>query len=46
MNSEKAGLVSIHCLAFLDYVKAFDRVKRDTLFEILQNNIPNILLKV
>ena len=34
------------CFAFLDYVKAFDRVKRDKLFEILQSkNIPNLLLK-
>jgi hypothetical protein len=33
-------------IAFLDYVKAFDRVKRDKLFEILQSkHIPNILLK-
>jgi len=32
--------------AFLDYVKAFDRVKRDKLFEILQSkHIPNVLLK-
>jgi hypothetical protein len=32
--------------AFLDYVKAFDRVKRDNLFEILQSkHIPNVLLK-
>jgi hypothetical protein len=33
-------------LAFHNYVKVFDQVKRDKLFEILQNkNIPNILLK-
>jgi hypothetical protein len=33
-------------LAFHNYVKVFDIVKRDTLFEILQNkNIPDILLK-
>jgi len=32
--------------AFLDYVKAFDRVKGDKLFEILQSkHIPNALLK-
>jgi len=32
--------------AFLDYVKASDRVKRDKLFEILQSkSIPNLLLK-
>jgi len=32
--------------AFPDYVKAFDRVKRNKLFEILQSkNIPNLLLK-
>jgi uncharacterized protein YxeA len=30
-------------LAFLDYVKVFDKVKRVKLFEILQNkNIPNL----
>jgi hypothetical protein len=30
-------------LAFLDYVKVYDKVKRDKLFEILQNkNIPNL----
>ena len=30
----------------IDCVKAFDRVKRDKLFEILQSkNIPNLLLK-
>jgi hypothetical protein len=33
-------------LAFLDYVNAFERVKRDKLFEILKSkNIPNLLLK-
>jgi hypothetical protein len=33
-------------LACLDYVRAFDRVKGDKLFEILQSkNIPNLLLK-
>ena len=33
-------------LAFHDFVKAFNRVKRDKLFEILQSkNIPNLLLK-
>jgi hypothetical protein len=33
-------------LAFLDYVKASDKVKMDKLFEILQSkNIPNLLLK-
>jgi hypothetical protein len=33
-------------LAFHNYVKVFDKVKRDKLFEILQNkNIPDILLK-
>jgi len=33
-------------LEFHNYVKVFDKVKRDKLFEILQNkNIPNILLK-
>jgi hypothetical protein len=33
-------------LAFPDYVKAFDRVKKDKLFEILQNkNIPILVLK-
>jgi hypothetical protein len=33
-------------LPFLDYMNAFDRVKRDKLFEILQTkNIPNLLLK-
>jgi hypothetical protein len=33
-------------LAFHDYVKAFNRVKRDKLLEILQSkNIPNLLLK-
>jgi retron-type reverse transcriptase len=32
-------------LAFLDYTNAFDRVKRDRLFEILQSkNSPNLLL--
>jgi hypothetical protein len=32
--------------AFPDYVKAFDRVKRNKLCEILQSkNIPNLLLK-
>jgi len=32
--------------AFPDYVKAFDRVKRNKLFEILQSkNIPNLLSK-
>jgi hypothetical protein len=31
-------------LAFLDYVKAFDKVKKDKLFEIFQSkNIPNLL---
>jgi hypothetical protein len=34
-------------LAFLDYVKAFDDVKRAKLFEILKSkNISNLLLKV
>jgi len=34
------------CLACIDCVKAFDRVIRDSLFEILQSkNIPNLLLK-
>ena len=34
------------CLACTDCGKAFDRVKRDKLFEILQSkNIPNLLLK-
>jgi len=34
-------------LTFLDYVKAFDNVKRDKLFEILKyKNFPNLLLKV
>jgi hypothetical protein len=33
-------------LAFLDSVKASDKVRRDKLFEILQSkNIPNLLLK-
>jgi hypothetical protein len=33
-------------LAFLDKVKAFDKVKSDKSFEILQSkNIPNLLLK-
>jgi hypothetical protein len=33
-------------LAFADYVEAFDNVKRDKLFEILQNkNIPILLFK-
>ena len=33
-------------LAFLDYVKDFDSVRRDKLFEILQSkNIHNLLLK-
>jgi hypothetical protein len=33
-------------LAFHDYVKAFNRDKRDKLFEKLQSkNIPNLLLK-
>jgi hypothetical protein len=32
--------------AFLEYVKAFHKVKRDKLFEILQSrSIPNLLLK-
>ena len=32
-------------LAFHDYVEVFDKVKRDKLFEILQNkNIPKLLL--
>jgi len=32
-------------LAFLDYAKAFNKVKRDKLFEILQSkNIPDLLL--
>ena len=31
--------------AFLDYVKAFDNVERDKLFEFLQSNsIPNLLM--
>ena len=34
-------------LAFLDYVKAFDKVKRDKLFEILHcTNIPSLLLNI
>jgi len=34
-------------LTFLDYVKAFDNVKREKLFEILKSkNISNFLLKV
>ena len=34
------------CLAYLNYVKAFDRVKGDKLLEILQSkNISNLLLK-
>ena len=34
------------CLACIDCVKAFDRVKRDKLFEILQSKIiPTLLLK-
>ena len=34
------------CWAFIDCVKAFDRVKRDKLFEILQSrNIPHLFLK-
>jgi len=34
------------CLSYLDYVKAFDEVKGDKLFETLQSkNIPNLLLK-
>jgi hypothetical protein len=34
-------------LTFLDYVKAFDKVKRDKLFEILQSkNVPKLLLKI
>jgi hypothetical protein len=34
------------CLAKLDYMEAFDKVKGDRLFEILQSkNIPNLLLK-
>jgi hypothetical protein len=33
-------------LAFLDNAKAFDKVKREKLLEILQSkNIPNLLLK-
>jgi hypothetical protein len=33
-------------LPYIDCVKAFDRVKRDKLFEILQSKIiPNLLLK-
>jgi len=33
-------------LEFLVYVKALDNIKRDKLFQILQNkNIPNLLLK-
>ena len=33
--------------AFYDYVKDFDKVKREKLFEILKNkSIPNSLLKV
>jgi hypothetical protein len=32
-------------LTFLDYVRAFDNVKRDKLFEILKSkNISNLLL--
>jgi len=34
-------------VAFLDYVKVFDNVKREKLFEILlSKNVPNLLLKV
>jgi hypothetical protein len=34
------------CLLFLDCVKAFDRVIRDKLFDVLQSkNISNLLLK-
>jgi hypothetical protein len=34
------------CLTCIDCAKAFDRVKRDKLFEILQSkNIANLLLK-
>jgi len=34
-------------VAFIDYVKVFDNVKRDKLFEILRSkNAPNLLLKV
>jgi hypothetical protein len=45
---EKRRGVSLEThLAFLDYVKAFDKVKRDKWFEILRNkNIPRLLLKV
>ena len=33
-------------LSFIDYVKAFDNVKRDKLFEILKSkNIPILVLK-
>jgi hypothetical protein len=34
------------CLPYIDCVKAFDRVKRGKLFEILQSKIiPNVFLK-
>jgi len=34
-------------LAFFDYVKAFDKVKRDKFLEILQcTNIPSLLLSI
>jgi len=57
MDTEKADLESIHCLArnylwkkrrefnleshlaFLEYVKTFDRFKREKLFEKLQTKI-------
>jgi hypothetical protein len=44
--TEKGRYNSETSLVCIDYVKAFDRVKRDKLFEILQSkNIPNLLLK-
>jgi hypothetical protein len=46
VHAEKEGYNSETCLVCIDYVKAFDRVKRDKLFEILQSkSIPNLLLK-
>jgi len=43
LTEKRRGFSSETHLAFLDYVKVYDKVERDKLFEILQNkNIPNL----
>jgi len=43
--TDKRTVQLINSFSILDNVKAFDKVKRDKLFEVLEKYFPNVLLK-